>query len=181
MGCRIAGLVLALSLCGAEPAGAQVIQTTTPPTASLPPEPVEHVGHGPEAPKRPPPGLHARQVDAPGAYLVGGFDFDHDGVVTHEELARGAEMSFRLADANQNGSIDGFEQAAWARTVGGGDEVLANVMLFDANLDNQVTHDEFVAGVIRLSDVMKPALDGSVAVEGLGRPAPKQASASANH
>lgn len=165
---KFAMLSLGLAVLAA-PSFAQVIQTTPVP-AGPPPvvAPTDKIELTPGAT----PGL-TRQADPdelaakPGAYLIAGFDTDRDGDINQRELMAGAEASFRAADVNASGSIDGFEQTAWAKTEGGGDEVLGNVMLFDTNLDQQVTHAEFIAGVLRLAEPLKTADSGTISLSSL--------------
>lgn len=106
----------------------------------------------------------------PGALLLASYDRNLDGVISLREIDDGAEGSFAVADQNGDGVLGGFEQSDWARAVGGGDDVLANPMLFDADLDRQTTREEFVAGVKRLAASAETEEPGVLRFSDLTRP-----------
>lgn len=106
----------------------------------------------------------------PGALLLASYDRNVDGMITMREINDGAEASFLVADKDGDGVLGGFEQSDWARTVGGGDDILANPMLFDADLDRQTTREEFLAGVKRLATSVETEEPGVLHFRDLTRP-----------
>lgn len=154
---KSAAFLMLLALGVASPAIAQ--------TASE----VDHV-------ERPPgpiaPGFNRQdaRLMRPGALLLASYDRNLDGVISLREIDDGAEGSFQVADRNGDGVLGGFEQSDWAKAVGGGEDVLANPMLFDADLDRQTTKEEFVAGVKRLAASAETEEPGVLRFSDLTRP-----------
>jgi EF hand domain-containing protein len=171
-GLMSSGLALEASAQQAPPASppaSDVIVPAAPPVADEPPK-VEHIdptaglrssmGRAPEGVKR----------VSPGALLLASFDRNFDGKVTREEIGASAAGVFAVADANKDGKITAFEQADWAASVGSQGEVLANPMMFDANLDHGVTPDEFSKGLLRLADEVMGPQNTQIAFVDLIRP-----------
>lgn len=137
--------------------------------AQAAPDEIDHV-------ERPPgpiaPGFNRQdaRLMRPGALLLASYDNNFDGVISMREIDEGANGSFNLADSNGDGVLGGFEQSDWARMVGGGDDVLANPMLFDADLDRQTTREEFTAGVKRLATSVETEVPGVLKFRDLTRP-----------
>jgi hypothetical protein len=145
-------LSVLLVLAAVAPAGAQVVTTGRGPETV---ETVERVV-APEAAAS--PALRNRddvRIVRPGAMVFASYDADSDGTVTDAEVAQGAARSFMAADRDGDGVLSGLEQGDWATRVGAGPDVLSNPMLFDADLDRQVTQAEFVAGMQRLAAQQK--------------------------
>lgn len=141
-----------LVLFGTAPALAQVVTTGRGPETV---ETVERVAP-PEAAA--PPDLRNRddvRVVRPGAMVFASYDANGDGGVSDAEITQGAGRSFISADRDADGVLSGLEQGDWATRVGAGPDVLSNPMLFDADLDRQVTKAEFVAGMQRLANQQK--------------------------
>ena len=107
---------------------------------------------------------------SPGALLLASLDRNFDGKVTRDEITSSAQGVFAAADANKDGKVTAFEQADWAASVGSQGEVLANPMMFDANLDHNVTPDEFSRGLLRLADEVMGPQNTQVAFVDLIRP-----------
>jgi hypothetical protein len=151
------------------PQAPDVIVPSVPPADAVPPK-VEHIdptggfrnsmGRAPEGVKR----------VTPGALLLASFDRNFDGKVTREEITASSQGVFTAADANKDGKVTAFEQADWAASVGSQGEVLANPMMFDANLDHNVTPDEFSRGLLRLADEVMGPQNTQVAFVDLIRP-----------
>lgn len=133
------------------------------------PDTIDHVQRAPGALA---PGFNRQdaRLMRPGALLLASYDRNVDGVITMREIDDGAEASFAVADVDGDGVLGGFEQSDWARAVGGSEDVLANPMLFDADLDRQTTHDEFIAGVKRLASSVETEEPGVLRFRDLTRP-----------
>ncbi len=148
-----------LGLCG----------LSAPVLAQTGPDEIDHV-------ERPPgqlaPGFNRQdaRLMRPGALLLASYDRNFDGVISMREIDDGANGSFDIADNNGDGVLGGFEQSDWARMVGGGEDVLANPMLFDADLDRQTTREEFTAGVKRLATSVETEVPGVLKFRDLTRP-----------
>lgn len=134
----LAGLAGLAALAGVAPAYAQDVDridritgTTRPGGNFRPPEDVK--------------------VVVPGALVFASFDANHDGIISNDEIAAGAERAFSIADRNGDGVITGFEQSDWANAMGDPTGVLANAMTFDINLDRSVQPSEFAAGLQRIA------------------------------
>ncbi len=106
----------------------------------------------------------------PGALLFASFDTNHDGRITREEFEAGARASFRVADANGDGVISGFEQNDWAEAMGTSNDILSNPMTFDTDLDRNVTEEEFVAGLRRIAEPITDAQTGVIRFSDLVQP-----------
>ena len=106
----------------------------------------------------------------PGALLFASFDTNHDGKITREEFEAGARASFRVADANGDGVISGFEQNDWAAAVGTSNDILSNPMAFDTDLDRNVTEEEFVTGLRRIAEPITDAQTGVIRFSDLVQP-----------
>jgi EF hand len=89
---------------------------------------------------------------APGALLFASFDRNFDGKVTREEIDASAPGAFAAADRNKDGKVTGFEQSDWAASVGSPNDILANAMTFDTDMDRSVTPAEFASGLKRIAD-----------------------------
>jgi hypothetical protein len=89
---------------------------------------------------------------SPGALLFASFDRNFDGRITRQEIEVGATGAFAAADRNRDGKVTGFEQNDWAVSVGSPNDVLANAMTFDIDMDRTVTPAEFLAGLKRIAD-----------------------------
>ena len=143
---------------------------TQPDTISTTPAEVDHIETPAMAFARSAAGRNFKIV-APGALLFASYDHNYDGFVGADEIEAGARGSFRVADVNGDGVLSGFEQSDWARLVGAADEVLANPMQFDSDLDRSVTEAEFVSGIRRLSESMGALNGGRIAIADLTHPA----------
>lgn len=138
-------------------------------SAQAAPDGIDHV-------ERPPgpiaPGFNRQdaRLMRPGALLLASYDRNFDGVISMREISDGAEGSFEAADRDGDGVLGGFEQSDWARTVGGGDDILANPTLFDADLDRLTTREEFIAGVKRLAASAETEQPGVLSFRDLTRP-----------
>lgn len=82
-----------------------------------------------------------------GALLLASFDANHDFEISDEEVEAGARNTFKVADADQNGVITPIEQRDWAARITGEGDVLENSRFFQSAIPNQVTEEEFVAGI----------------------------------
>ncbi len=87
-----------------------------------------------------------------GAMLFIAFDRNLDFEVTHDEIEAGARLAFRNADQDGNEVLTPIEQRNWAARFAGENDVIANPRLFPAATPNQVTEDEFVQGMLTLSE-----------------------------
>ncbi len=145
------GMVLTLTACIAAPSYGQVepVETTPLPqeieaTSNVELIPQRVVGKGRD--------LRGIRVARSGALLLASFDDDRSLSVSLAEIEKNAESAFQRADTNNSGTLSIFEQQDWARAVGSDDGPLANTVTFDANIDRQITSDEFKAGLIRLGN-----------------------------
>jgi hypothetical protein len=114
------------------------------------------------------------RIVKPGALLFASYDTDQNGRITRAEVDAGAQRSFTLADTNKDGEVAGFEQTAWAESVGSIDDVLTNPMSFDVNLDKRITPAEFASGLRRLAGPLEePGGNGDILytalIQGLNR------------
>lgn len=108
------------------------------------------------------------KVVAPGALVFASFDRNGDGRITIAEIEAGAETAFAAADRNGDGVITGFEQTDWAVAMGSTNDVMANAMTFDIDLDRAVTRAEFTAGLKRIAGQIQP--NGELAFADLLQP-----------
>lgn len=153
--CAIAGMVV-VSVATVAPASAQDIDRIDRITGAA----------GPGGGVRAPEGV---KVVVPGALVFASFDATHDGIITDDEIASGAEQAFAIADRNGDGVITGFEQSDWAAAMGDPTGVLANAMTFDIDLDRSVTSSEFTAGLKRIAAQIASE-DGSLKYTDLVQP-----------
>jgi hypothetical protein len=147
---------------------AALLTATAAASAQAPsPAPVERVagGFGGFAPR----GDGVRVV-APGALALASLDADHDGRLTDAEITAGAPLLFARADRNGDRQLTAFEQGDWAQGVGSPNDVLANPMLFDTDLDRVVTEVEFRAGLLRMASGLKASGASVVTFNDLVRP-----------
>lgn len=86
-----------------------------------------------------------------GAMIFIAFDRNLDLEITHDEIEAGARLAFRNADQDGNEVLTPIEQRNWAARFAGENDVIANPRLFPAATPNQVTEDEFVQGMLTLS------------------------------
>lgn len=96
------------------------------------------------------------RVVAPGALVFASFDRNGDGKITVAEIEAGAAVSFAAGDRNGDGVITGFEQTDWAAAMGNPNDLMANAMTFDIDLDRAVTKAEFTAGLKRIAGQIQP-------------------------
>ncbi len=169
---------LALTVC-ALPAYAQdTISAPQPPTQEQP-DRVDRVAgiSSPGGLGRAPEGV---RVVAPGALVFASFDRNSDGKITSAEIAAGADAAFAAADKNGDRQITGFEQADWAASIGNANDVMANTMTFDIDLDRSVTKTEFLSGLKRIANQIQPSGDLLYAdlLRPLSRPSGDQGSSS---
>lgn len=150
-------------------AGLALIGTGAPALAQSAPDGIDHVGR-PDGPVAPGFNRADARLMRPGALLLASYDRNVDGVITPREIDDGAQASFLIADADGDGGLGGFEQSDWARAVGGDEDVLANPMLFDADLDRRTTREEFIAGVKRLASAVETEEPGVLRFSDLTRP-----------
>ena len=143
------GLILALATCLTAHSYAQVepVETTpnsqdTDSTSSVELIPQRVVGKDRD--------LRGIRVARTGALLLASFDDDHSLSISIKEIENNAISAFDKADTNNSGTLSIFEQQDWARAVGSDDGPLANTVTFDANIDRQITQQEFKAGLVRL-------------------------------
>ncbi len=87
-----------------------------------------------------------------GAMIFIAFDRNLDLEITHDEIEAGARLAFRHADQDGNEVLTPIEQRNWASRFAGENDVIANPRLFPAATPNQVTEDEFVQGMLTLSE-----------------------------
>lgn len=88
----------------------------------------------------------------PGALLFITFDANHDFEITPDEIELGARSAFQHADADNNNTLTPIEQRNWASEFASENDVFANPSVFPAAIPNQVTEDEFLMGLITLSE-----------------------------
>lgn len=138
-------------------------------SAQTGPDTIDHL-EGPPGPLAAGFNRQDARLMRPGALLLASYDRNVDGVITMREIDDGAEASFLVADKDGDGVLGGFEQSDWARAAGGGDDILANPMLFDADLDRQTTREEFLAGVKRLATSVETDEPGILRFRDLTRP-----------
>lgn len=96
------------------------------------------------------PRAGARYVH-PGALLLAMLDENKDLEITGDEIESGARLAFVHADQDQNGVLTPLEQRAWAGRLSSETDLIANPRIFPSAIPNQVTEEEFVFGIITLS------------------------------
>ena len=151
-------LIGLLAAAATFPAFAQDTVNTAPQPSLPQPDRIDRVA-GVAAPGglgRAPEGV---RVVAPGALVFASFDRNSDGKITPAEIAAGADGAFAAADRNGDGQITGFEQTDWAASIGNANDVMANTMTFDIDLDRSVTKTEFLSGLKRIANQIQPSGD----------------------
>ncbi len=128
-------------------------------------------GGSPRSGFRAPDGV---KLVSPGALLFASFDRNFDGKVTREEIEAGASGAFAAADRNRDGKVSGFEQSDWAAVVASPNDVLANAMTFDIDLDRSITPAEFASGLKRIADQMMGVGGSEIAFTELVKPLSQQ-------
>lgn len=103
----------------------------------------------------------------PGGGLLLSFDEDQNGKITQEEIQRGIEAAFSLADSNEDRRITPLEQVKWIETLPTRDESLANPARFDPNLDRSVRMFEFKEIILALASEFSDASTGTIAINSL--------------
>lgn len=124
-------------------------------------------GGSPRSGFRAPDGV---KLVSPGALLFASFDRNFDGKVTRDEIIAGAPGAFAVADKNRDGKVSGFEQSDWAAIVASPNDVLANAMTFDIDLDRAITPAEFTSGLTRIADQLMGVGNNEVAFTELVKP-----------
>jgi uncharacterized membrane protein YgcG len=103
---------------------------------------------GPGGPRRMPMAAGGKMA-RPAALLFVGMDADRDLVVTTAELTDGLAVEWKRADRDGNGALSAFEMADWCAAVLGDADAAPGRLSLDADVDGQVTHAEFDAGIRR--------------------------------
>ncbi len=131
------------------------VQAGPPP----PPPPAEiRPGESPEGVSRVP----LSETAEPLGLAVAAFDADHDGATSAAEYEAALVRSFASADRDANGTIGYIEYSGWAETWLGSQTALPGPFAIDANGDNQLSQDEFVAEFRREFARLDRNGDGSV-------------------
>ena len=108
------------------------------------------------------------RVLMPGGLLLASYDANGDLMISPEEIREGARRSFQYADRDADGILTPLEQKDWAIRITDENDPAANPTVFDPNLDRQVLEEEFVSGMLTLSEILADD-EGNVRFEDLSR------------
>lgn len=151
-----------------------VIVPNQPPEALPPADTVDRVpgSSAQQGPRQPFAMSRAEgvRIVKPGALLFASYDTDKNGRITREEIEAGALASFKAADKNGDGVMAGFEQNEWAASLGSTNDVLANPMTFDSDLDRSSRLPEFLDGIRKLAQAVADPVTGEISFASLIQP-----------
>lgn len=123
-------LLMLIALLAAQPGPA-----ASPPVAPVRP------GEAPEGTTAVP----ISEVAEPLGLVVAGFDADHDASTTLAEYEEALARTFAAADRDGNGTLGYLEYSGWAETWLGSQSALPGPFAIDADGDNRLSSDEFLA------------------------------------
>ena len=102
------------------------------------------------------------EVAEPLALAIASFDQDHDGRTSRAELEAAAARSVDAADTNRDGALGYIEYSGWATTWLGSQSALPGPFAIDADGDNRITRQEFLAELGRQFERLDADHDGAI-------------------
>jgi hypothetical protein len=102
------------------------------------------------------------EVAEPIGLVVAGFDANHDGRTTLAEFDEALGRTFAAADRDGGGTLGYIEYSGWAETWLGSQSALPGPFAIDADGDNRLTRDEFLAEFRRHFTRLDKGKDGAV-------------------
>jgi len=109
------------------------------------------------------------QVIVPGGILLVRFDENDDYQITSQEMARGLEASFDLADEDKSGTLSLFEYRDWASKALGSPTALPDWMSVDRNQDRTISETEFSEAYMRIGNRLGLTQDSPLELAALVR------------
>jgi hypothetical protein len=103
----------------------------------------------------------------PGGALLIGFNRNDDYVIDEAELTEGRESAFKKADLDGNGIISLSEFRFWQPKATGSRSALPNLVYFDRNFNDRISHSEFDVGLKKLFDDADENKDSKVSYQEL--------------
>lgn len=118
--------------------------------------------------------LQEAKITRPIAILFTEFDVNNDLLLTREELDVAIPTEFQRADADQSGTLTGFEIVDWCLLKMGDKEAQPDLRAMDTDMSYTVTPAEFAIALIREFDHMDANQDGRVTRAEMLMDAPRQ-------
>jgi hypothetical protein len=115
-------------------------------------------GQAPERTSRVP----ISEMAEPLALVIAGFDANRDASTTRAEYEEALGRSFTAADRDNNSTLGYLEYSAWAETWLGSQSALPGPFAIDADGDNRLSRDEFLAEFRRQFARLDKSADGIV-------------------
>jgi hypothetical protein len=116
-------------------------------------------------PGRTPQGISAvpiSQMAEPLALAIAGFDANHDASTTLAEYEEALGRTFAAADRDGGGTLGYIEYSGWAETWLGSQSALPGPFAIDADGDNRLSREEFLAEFRRQFTRLDKNKDGAV-------------------
>lgn len=140
-------LLTLLALAAAQPGP----PPPSPPVAIRP-------GQAPERTTRVP----LSEVAEPLGLVVAGFDANRDASTTRAEYEEALGRSFAVADRDGNATLGYLEYSGWAETWLGSQSALPGPFAIDADGDNRLSREEFLAEFRRQFARLDKSADGAI-------------------
>jgi len=102
------------------------------------------------------------EVAEPLGLVVAGFDADRDASTTRAEYEEALVRSFAAADRDANATLGYIEYSGWAETWLGSQSALPGPFAIDADGDNRLSREEFLAEFRRQFARLDKSGDGAV-------------------
>jgi hypothetical protein len=102
------------------------------------------------------------QVAEPLGLAVAGFDANHDATTTLAEYEEALGRTFAASDRDGGGSLGYLEYSRWAETWLGSQSALPGPFAIDADGDNRLSREEFMAEFKRHFTRLDIGKDGAV-------------------
>lgn len=145
-------LLMLLALAAAQPNPSPAGPPPTAPPATIRPG---------EAPQRV-SAVPISEVAEPLGLAVAGFDANHDASTTLAEYEEALGRTFVAADRDGGGTLGYLEYSGWAETWLGSQSALPGPFAIDADGDNRLSRDEFLAEFKREFTRLDKSRDGAV-------------------
>lgn len=104
---------------------------------------------------------------SPGGVLLIGFNRNDDYVIDRSEFSLGRVGAFNNADRNSDGVINSSEFRAWQPKAVGSQSALPNLVYFDRNFNDRITHKEFEVGLEKMFNDADKNSDNEVSYQEL--------------